>query len=411
MVNLSVLRKILPKFQQQPSKRTFVSYTNEKFHCLGYVVVDVAFRGRSRTLNLYVTSFETDSIFGREWIAEFADLLSFNEFFSISESTKPQPTSSDGRPPSTNTAASSSSPAPRLGSLLKKYQGLFNESADKLNGPPADVKFRDGYQPVFARVRQIPFALRDQYAAEIDKKIASGCYRRVSSSQWASPTHIVKKGSKMRITGDYKGTLNPQLVVNEYPIPRVEELFHRLRGATIFSRLDITDAYMSLPCTKKFCDAMTLNTPTHGLIQPTRAQYSVASIPAIWQRRMETVLRGLNCALNFFDDILVFAKSEEEMLRALDATLSRLQEAGLKLRQEKCAFMLSSIEFLGHTVDSSGLHCQNKHIEAIKNTPIPKNANELRTFLGKVTYYHAFIPNLSTVTAPLRELLKNDKFI
>ncbi|CAB0007906.1 unnamed protein product [Nesidiocoris tenuis] len=302
---------------------------------------------------------------------------------AISESTKPQPTSSDGRPPSTNTAASSSSPAPRLGSLLKKYQGLFNESADKLNGPPADVKFRDGYQPVFARVRQIPFALRDQYAAEIDKKIASGCYRRVSSSQWASPTHIVKKGSKMRITGDYKGTLNPQLVVNEYPIPRVEELFHRLRGATIFSRLDITDAYMSLPCTKKFCDAMTLNTPTHGLIQPTRAQYSVASIPAIWQRRMETVLRGLNCALNFFDDILVFAKSEEEMLRALDATLSRLQEAGLKLRQEKCAFMLSSIEFLGHTVDSSGLHCQNKHIEAIKNTPIPKNANELRTFLGK----------------------------
>lgn len=108
------------------------------------------------------------------------------------------------------------------------------------------------------------------------------------------------KGTKIRLTGDYRATLNPQVIVDEYPIPRVEELFHKLRGASKFSRLDITDAYMSLPCTERFSQAMTLNTPTHGLVQPTRAQYGVANIPTIWARRMESVLHGLECTLNFF---------------------------------------------------------------------------------------------------------------
>ncbi|CAB0013442.1 unnamed protein product [Nesidiocoris tenuis] len=404
MVNQNVLRQILPKAEILPSTRTFVSYTKDKFNCLGYVIVDVTLRGRTRSLNLYVTPFETDSIFGREWIAAFSDLLTFDEFFKVADSSK-MPLKSILKPTATPTPSKI-----RLESILSKFKDLFSDSAGLLVGPPADVKFREDFKPVFASARQIPFALRKQYAAEIDKKIASGLYRQVSASQWASPTHIVMKGSKMRITGDYKSTLNPQIVVDEFPIPRVQELFHKIRGATKFSRLDITDAYMSLPCSEKFCEAMTLNTCTHGLIQPTRAQYGVASIPAIWQQRMELVLRGLNCAVNFFDDILVFANSEEQMLDALYQTFTQLHQAGLKLRSSKCEFMMDRIEFLGHTIDSSGLHCQDKHVDAIVKTSVPQNATELRTFLGKVTYYHSFIPNLSTVTAPLRHLLTLSKF-
>ncbi|BES89777.1 Hypothetical protein NTJ_02585 [Nesidiocoris tenuis] len=408
MINIDVLNKILPHVELQPSSRTFVSYTKNKFQCLGYVTVDVTFRGRTVPLNLYVVPFQTDSIFGREWITEFADLLSFKEFFKVAESP--------AQPKSILKNKSPYSPLPidksqsRVETLLQKYKALFADTAGKLVGPPAEATSREGSRPIYARARQIPLALRKQYGAEIENKIASGFYVQVTSSQWASPTHVVMKGSKMRITGDYKATLNPQLVVDEYPIPRVEQLFHKLRGAKVFSRLDITDAYMSLPCSADFCAAMTLNTPTHGLIQPTRAQYGVASIPAIWQRRMEEVLRGLDCAINFFDDILVYADSEERMLQALDSTFDKLHNFILKLRKSKCAFMLPSVEFLGHTVDSSGLRCQNKHVQAILESAIPQNASQLRTFIGKVTYYHSFIPNLSTTTAPLRKLLNSEKF-
>lgn len=167
MVNQATLSKVLPHYTLVPSTRSFVSYTKDRFQCLGYVPVEVTFRGRTRSLNLYVTSFETDSIFGREWISEFADLVSFEEFFKISE-YKFTPNSVHVGPRNSSI---------KLKTLLRKYDQLFSETAGTLAGTagtlvgaPADVTFREGVQPKFSRARQIPFALRDQFAAEIDKK-------------------------------------------------------------------------------------------------------------------------------------------------------------------------------------------------------------------------------------------------
>lgn len=221
---------------------------------------------------------------------------------------------------------------------------------------------------------------------------------------------VTKKNGKLRITGNYKPTLNPRIIIDEHPIPKAEHIFNQMKGAQIFCHLDITDAYSHLTVDEEFGHTLTLNTPTHGLIRPTRAVYGAANIPAVWQRRMESVLQGLSKVCNFFDDVLVFANNFSDLLLALEETLERMRSHGLKLNRSKCVFATPSVEFLGHRIDAQGIHKSDKHIEAIRDAPKPTTKEELQLFLGKATYYNTFIPNLSARVRPLRDMLRQEHF-
>ncbi|XP_058448901.1 uncharacterized protein K02A2.6-like [Malaya genurostris] len=184
-----------------------------------------------------------------------------------------------------------------------------------------------------------------------------------------------------------------------------------MNGATLFCHLDLTDAYTHLPIDEEFSHILTLNTITHGLIRPTRAVYGAANIPAIWQRRMESVLQGLDdIVVSFYDDIIVFARDFDNLLQALTIILDRLRESGLRLNRSKCVFAAPSLECLGHRIDRYGLHKSDKHVAAIRDAPRPTTTEELQLFLGKATYYSAFIPNLSSRTRALRDVLLSDNF-
>lgn len=200
------------------------------------------------------------------------------------------------------------------------------------------------------------------------------------------------------------------MIVDEHPIPKIESIFNQMRGASLFCHLDVTDAYTHLTIDEEFRHVLTLNTPTHGLVRPTRAVYGAANIPAIWQRRMETVLQGVPNVINFYDDIIVFADSFENLLSALIAVFDRLKDHGLRLNRSKCVFATSALECLGHKIDAHGLHKSDHHIEVIRDAPRPSNPDELQLFLGKATYYNAFIPNLSSRSRCLREMLNDGTF-
>ncbi|XP_024875334.1 uncharacterized protein LOC112456811 [Temnothorax curvispinosus] len=192
---------------------------------------------------------------------------------------------------------------------------------------------------------------------------------------------------------------------DEHPIPKTEHIFSQLKGAKFFCHLDITDAYSHLVLNEESSHVLTLNTPTHGIIRPVRAVYGSSSIPAIWQRKIETVLQGLENVKNFFDDMVLYAENFESLLKMLDLVLQRLREHGLHLNRDKCVFATSAIKFLGHKVDSQGIHKSDKHVQAIRNAPKPSTPEELQLFLGKATYYSFFIPDLSTRNCPLRNML------
>lgn len=131
--------------------------------------------------------------------------------------------------------------------------------------------------------------------------------------------------------------------------------------------------------------------------------------PAIFQRTIEGILLGIPLVCVYLDDILVTGKTEEEHLQRLDDVLARLEEAGLRLKEEKCFFMLPSVEYLGHNISAEGLRPTQDKVRAITDAPSPQNVSQLR---GLINYYGKFLPNLSSKLAPLYQLLeKQNKWV
>ena len=146
---------------------------------------------------------------------------------------------------------------------------------------------------------------------------------------------------------------------------------------------------------------------THrGLFRYTRLPYGVSSAPGLFQKAMEQLLRGIPGVAVYIDDILVTGSTEADHLRSLEEVLKHLNSAGLRAKKHKCHFMQPQVSFLGHLIDKEGLHPIPAKVKAIQDTPKPKNVAQLKSYLGLLTYYEKFLPNLSTVLAPLYHLLK-----
>ena len=90
----------------------------------------------------------------------------------------------------------------------------------------------------------------------------------------------------------------------------------------------------------------------------------------------------------------------------MEEVLKRLESNGIKAKKAKCSFMSKSVYYLGHKIDSQGLHTLPDKVKAILEAPQPRNVQELRSFLGFINYYCRFVPNLSAKLAPLNELLQ-----
>ncbi len=114
--------------------------------------------------------------------------------------------------------------------------------------------------------------------------------------------------------------------------------------------------------------------------------------------------RATVCPLFFLDDILVTGKDDAQHRSNLEAVLSRLEKCGLCVKREKSEFFRSSLEYLGHVIDASGLHKSTDKLCAIAEAPAPVNFSQLWSFLGLVNYYAKFVPNLATVLHPLNAI-------
>lgn len=210
---------------------------------------------------------------------------------------------------------------------------------------------------------------------------------------------------KVRVCGDYKVTVNPQLHINQYPLPTPQDLFSNLSGKNYFSKIDLKQAYQQMEVTEESKEFLTINTHK-GLYQMNRLAFGVASAPAIFQSAMDTVLQGIPGTLCYIDDILITSEDEAQHIVLLRQVLKRLEDHGLTVKKEKCQFMVQKITYLGHTIDKKGIHPTHDKVEAIMKASSPADLSQLRSFLGLVQYYSKFLPNLSTVMEPLHHLLR-----
>ena len=385
LISESVQKREYPSAVLRPSDVTLRTYTDERMDVLGEIWVDVAYESQKKTLPLVVVAGSGPTLFGRNWLEH----LQVNWRRVLSVTTAP-------------------STEDKLQVLLKKYHQVFSDELGTIRDIKATLQVRPEVQPKFCKARTVPYSLRPAVEQELERLEASGILEPVSHSEWAAPIVVVpKKDGKYRICGDYKVTVNQALDVEQYPLPKPEDLFATLSGGAKFSKLDLSQAYLQLLLDE--ASRPYVNITTHrGLYRYTRLPFGVASAPAIFQKVMDTILQGMDHVICYLDDILVTGKDDAEHLQTLEEVLKRLEQHGLRTKQSKCEFLSSSVEYLGHRIDAKGLHATPDKLQAITKAPTPKNVQELRSFLGLLNYYGKFIPNLATLLHPLNSLLRRE---
>ena len=127
---------------------------------------------------------------------------------------------------------------------------------------------------------------------------------------------------------------------------------------------------------------------------------------------MNKVLEGLSYAMTYLDDIIIFSKNELEHLEHLEEIFHRLRQAGLKMKHSKCDFFKSKIHYLGHLISADVISPLPDKLDTIKNMPTPKDAKEIKQFLGLTGYYRKFVPRFADISRLLTQLTKKEmKFV
>ena len=235
-------------------------------------------------------------------------------------------------------------------------------------------------KPIFCKARPVPYAIRSQVEAELEKLVKQKILEPVPFSDWAAPIVPVMKADKksIQICGDFKLTLNRVCKVERYPIPKIEDLFAKLSGGVLFSKIDLSQAYQQLELDEESKQFTVINTH-RGLFHFNRLPFGILSAPGIFQRAMDSPLSGIPGVIVYLDDILISGVSEDDHLHTLKVVLERLQSAGLHLKQDKCKFLVPSISYLGHKIDAEGLHPLSDKIKAITKCLSPKNCYRVKS--------------------------------
>lgn len=292
--------------------------------------------------------------------------------------------------------------------MLDKYKSVFDEGLGEFKNYEVQLEVDPTAKPQFSKARTVPYAMRKGVEEEIDRLVAEGTLEPVEYSDWAAPIVAVLKPDKktIRLCGDFRTTINPVSKLHRYPIPRIEDLFAGLGQGKTFSTVDLRQAYQQMKLDTRSRQYLVINTH-RGLFRYTRLPYGVSSAPGIFQKAMEQLLRGIPGVVVYIDDILVTGENDAQHLHSLEEVLKRLSQAGLRAKKHKCAFMQARVTFLGHVIDQQGLHPIPSKVKAIHDAPVPSNAGELKSYLGLLTYYSKFLPNLSSQLVPLYHLLKH----
>ncbi|CAI7877024.1 unnamed protein product, partial [Closterium sp. NIES-54] len=232
---------------------------------------------------------------------------------------------------------------------------------------------------------------------------------RTSTSPYGAPVLFTPKpDGSLRMCIDYRA-LNKQTVKNKYPIPRIDDLLDQLRGATVFSKLDLRSGYSQIKMADNSIHKMAFRT-RYGSYEYLVMPFGLCNAPATFQAEMNHILRPLldECVMVYLDDILIYSKNMKEHVEHLRKVFEILRKNRFYVKLSKSDFALKKVQFLGHMVSAEGVHVDPRKIEAVKKWKVPKNMKELQQFLGFTNYYNRFVPQYAKIAAPLVDLLKKD---
>jgi hypothetical protein len=191
-------------------------------------------------------------------------------------------------------------------------------------------------------------------------------------------------------------------------LPRIEDLFDQLRGASVFSKIDLRSGYHQLRIRPSDIPKTAFITK-YGLYEFTVMSFGLTNAPAFFMNLMNSVFMDYldKFVVVFIDDILIYSQSEEEHADHLRMVLQRLREHQLYAKLCKCEFWISKVLFLGHIINKEGLAMDPKKVADIRNWKAPTYARGIKSFIGMAGYYRRFIEGFSKIVKPMTAFLGN----
>lgn len=263
------------------------------------------------------------------------------------------------------------------------------EPFGKIKGVMVNIPIKPNAKGVVQAYRRVPVPLEKLVDSKIKELLRQGIIEKVDG---VSPMVVIPKGDNdVRICLDMRRA-NLAIERENHPLPLMDVFLPHLGEAKIFSKLDIQQAFHQVEISPESRE-MTFMTRKR-LFRYTRLLFGITCAPEIFQKIMEMMLSGCDGVIIFMDDVLIHAPTMEFHDLRLKEVLDRFRKFGVKLNKDKCIFGAKEIEFCGHRLSEAGIKPIHDHLEAVSKFREPKNAEEVRSFLGLVNYVGKFIPDL-----------------
>ncbi len=295
----------------------------------------------------------------------------------------------------------------QLKALLYDWPSVCTTNLGRTSLIKHEIKTTDEL-PLRKRPYRVSKVKNDFIEEQIEELLQLGIIKH-STSPWASPVVVVdKRDGGSRLCIDYRG-LNAKTHLDAYPMPQITDILDSLQKAKVFSTLDLKSGYWQVEMDPASVQKTAFVTAS-GLYEFLCLPFGLKNAAASFQRLMEQVLREHKnkCCMVYIDDIIVYSIDIQSHLHHLKQVFQSLHKAGLTLNLKKCKFICSSLDYLGHTITADGVKMNADKVDAIKTFPTPKTLKEVQRFLGLAAWYHRFIPEFSSKTAPLHALKKKE---
>jgi hypothetical protein len=296
--------------------------------------------------------------------------------------------------------------------VMEEFADVFPEKLP--DGLPPDrgdamkIETDPTADPPFRPVIRLSIAELDELRKQLDDLLSKG-FIKPSTSPYGAPVLFVrKKDGTLRMCVDYRG-LNKITRKNRHPLPRIDELLDRFRGARYYSKLDLLSGYHQ----QRIFEPHTHKTAfrcRYGHFEFNVVPFGLTNAPASFSNMMLRVLDPVldKWVVVYLDDLLIYSKTKSEHLQHLRSVLALLRKNGLYAKLSKCSFMQDETEFLGHTITKDGIKTSAGLSKAIQDWPTPKSTKDVQQFLGLAQFYQQYVSGFAGIALPLSSLLANN---
>ncbi|KII65807.1 Transposon Tf2-6 polyprotein [Thelohanellus kitauei] len=398
---ISLINKSLLKgYHISPSSSKIITVSGEHLKSFGKVQLKIKLNEFELTWEFVVLDqFTFDLIIGRDLIKYMDCTIDLNDSKILV--------------PRTRSCASLESNAKieehsLIEHLKNKWKHIFASS-------PTDIGYTEmikhnidtgNHPPIRVRPYRVPHNQQSTIDKEIEMMLKSNIIRK-SASPWCSPMVLVKKkdgGNRLCI--DYR-QLNSITRKDTYSLPIMEDLIDRLSGFKYFSLLDLQSGYWQCAVEDSSKEKTAFSPgPGKGLYEFNRIPFGLTNAPSSFQRLMDNLLGHSDNYTAYLDDIIIFSKDMKSHIKHIEEVLEKICTAGLKLKENKCKFALTEVNYLGFIVSSEGVKPDPAKIEPILNWKTPTNIKELQEFIGVCVFYQKFLHRFAHVATPLYRLLQ-----